>query len=243
MEAKKISALDTLKKLAGKKAIESGSASALTTQLQDPALAGARRDKNVVRLGFDPAIASKAQEAAELKAALEEAEARFSLVQGDMRQYGAGKRELYNDTFKADVTTVAVPYSVETPVCDESDTPGRETRYVSVVCTNRYSVAKDAALGLRDAQAISPAEFSQLFTVETSKKLKPNAEELVRGLLGELGMEGDDLENAMLTLFDTETKVTASKDYEKRIREIAPEKQALLAQAIKRVEPALKFTS
>lgn len=230
------SALDTLKKLASKKAVEGNAAAALTTQLQDPALAGAKRDKNVVRLGEDAAIAAKAKEAAELKAALEEAEARFSMVQTDMRAYGAEKRELYNDTFKADVTTVAVPFRTEVP-----GGPGEETKYVSVVCTNRYTVQKDAALGLLEAAVLTQRDFDALFVVETTKKLKANAEELVRGLLGELGMVGDDLENAMLTLFDTEVKVSAAKDYEKRIKEVDPDKRQLLAQAVKRVEPALKF--
>ena len=238
----KISALDTLKKLATKKSVVDGSASALTTQLQDPALAGARRDKNLVRLGFDTAIAVKAQEAAELKAALEEAEARFAMVQTDMRAYGAGKRDLYNDTFKADVTTVAVPYSVDVPLQDESDTPGRETRYVSVVCTNRYTCSKDTVLSLQNTGSVASADFAKLFVVETAKKLKPNAEELVRGLLGELGLEGDDLENSMLTLFDTEVKVSASKDYEKHIKEVDDATRALLAQCVKRVEPGLKFS-
>lgn len=237
----KISALDTLKKLATKKAVNGGPASALTTQLQDPALAGARRDKNVVRLGFDPTVSSKAQEVAELKAALEEAEARFAMVQTDMRQYGIEKRDLYNDTFKADVTTVSVPYSVEVPACEDSDTPGRETKYVSVVCTNRYTCQKDTVLSLRDTGSIAATDFSKLFVVEETKRLKANAEELVRGLLGELGMEGDDLENAMLTLFDTELKVSATKTYEKAIREVDDATRALLAQCVKRVEPALKF--
>jgi len=230
------SALDTLKKLSAKKAVEGTAASALTTQLQDPALAGAKRDKNVVRLGFDPEITDKAREAAELKAALEEAEARFAMVQTDMRAYGSKKRELYNDTFKADVTTVSVPYSVEVP-----GSPDHETRYVSVVCTNRYTIQKDAALGMLRAEAIDQGTFDKLFVVETTKKLKANAEELVRGLMGELGMTGDDLEGAMQTLFDTEVKVTASKDYEKRVKEVDDNTRALLAQAVKRVEAGLKF--
>lgn len=235
------SALDTLKKLASKKTVEGNAAAALTTQLQDPALAGAKRDKNVVRLGFDPAIAPKAQEAAELKAALEEAEARFALVQVDMRGYGADKRDLYNDTFKADVTTVSVPYSVEVPACDDSATPGRETRYVSVVCTNRYTCQKDTVIGLRDSGALSQADFAKLFTLETTKTLKPNAEELVRGLLGEMGMVGDDLENAMASLFDTNTKLSVSKAYEKAVKEVDDATRTLLGQCVKRVEPALKF--
>lgn len=239
--AVKISALDTLKKLASKKTVEDGSAAALTTQLQDPALAGARRDKNVVRLGLDPAITVKAQEAAELKAALEEAEARFKMVQSAMREYGASKRGLYNDTFKADVTTVSVPYSVEVPPCEESATPGRETRYVSVVCTNRYTCQKDTVLSLRDSGSIQPADFAKLFVVETAKKLKANAEELVRGLLGELGMEGDDLENAMLTLFDTDTSVKTTEHYERCVKDVDDATRTLLAQCVKRVEPALKF--
>jgi len=236
------SALDTLKKLANKKTVDdSAAAGALTTQLQDPALAGAKRDKSVVKLGFDPAIAPQAQEAAELRAALAEAEARYAMVQVNMRQYGVDKRGLYNDTFKADVTTVAVPYSVEVPACEESTTPGRETRYVSVVCTNRYTAQSQTVLQLRDSAAISPADFGKLFVVEETKKLKPNAEELVRGVLAEAGMEGDVLENAMLALFDTEVKLTVNKDFEKNIKEVDDATRTLLSQCVKRVEPSLKF--
>lgn len=226
------SALDTLKKLSAKKAVDGTAASALTTQLQDPALAGAKRDKNVVRLGFDPEIMDKAREAAELKAALEEAEARFAMVQTDMRAYGSKKRELYNDTFKADVTTVSVPYSVEVP-----GSPDHETRYVSVVCTNRYTVSADV---VNHKEALGLA-FARLFVEERSKTLKPNAEELIRGLLGELGMEGDDLENAMGTLFDDHVKVSASKDYEKEVKTVPDAVRVVLDQLVKRVSPSLKF--
>jgi hypothetical protein len=226
------SALDTLKKLASKKAVEGNAAAALTTQLQDPALAGAKRDKNVVRLGEDAAIAAKAKEAAELKAALEEAEARFSMVQTDMRAYGAEKRELYNDTFKADVTTVAVPFRTEVP-----GGPGEETKYVSVVCTNRYTVSPNV---LNHKEVLGSA-FARLFVEERSKTLKPNAEELVRGLLGELGMAGEDLENAMDTLFDEKVKVSASKDYEKEVKTMPDELRAVLGQLVTRVSPSLKF--
>jgi hypothetical protein len=196
-----------------------------------------------VKLGFDPAIAPKAQEAAELKAALDEAEARYAIVQVDMRQYGVEKRALYNDTFKADVTTVAVPYSVEVPACEDSATPGRETRYVSVIATNRYTCQKDTVLGLRTSGAVPPTEFGKLFVVEETKKLKPNAEELVRGILAEAGMEGEDLEGAMGTLFDVETKVGVTKDYEKAIKEVDDATRTLLAQCVKRVEPSLKYNS
>lgn len=230
-----MSALDTLKALSQKKPAEQKSA--LVTQMTDPALAGAQRNKSTVKLGLDPAVTHKAREAAELHERLQEAEVRYAIVQAEIRAYGAEKRELYNKTFKSDVTTVAVPYSVESD--STTDTPGRETRYVSVVCTNRYSVQSTTLLALRDAGSIP--QFDELFTTETVRKLKPNAEQLVRGLLEENGIRGEDLENAMDTLFDVETKVSASKDYERRVENVSDDVRLLLSQCVRRVEPSLKM--
>jgi hypothetical protein len=206
----------------------------LATRLQDPALAGAKRDRNVVRLGHDPAIADKAKEAAELKASIQEAETRFSTAQAALRAYGSSKRNLYNDTFKSDVITVAIPYTSETP-------EGEEVRYVSVICTDKHVVQKDAVLELLRTGTLNQKDFDALFTVETVRRLKANAEELIRGILIELGMVGNDLENAMQTLFDTEVKVSTTKDYEKKVREMDPNKRQLLDQLVRRVEPAVKF--
>ena len=74
---KKSSALDALKNL-GKKTPVAG-ASVIATQLADPAIAGAKRVKNTVTLGFDPGIAEDAKYAAELKQALEDATSAFAV--------------------------------------------------------------------------------------------------------------------------------------------------------------------
>jgi hypothetical protein len=234
---KKSSALDTLKALAKKKPVKSQSD--LVTETNDPAIAGAKKEKNVVRLGIDPGITEAAAHAAALKEALEKAKAEFEIRQGEMRDYGAAKRELYNDTFRTNITTVNVPFTVEVPTDEASDTPGRETRFVQVVCTNRYSVEQDAILALEEE--IDPALFGKLFTKTETKTLKPNAEQLVRDLLGELGLEGDDLENSMATLFETTVKIAATKAYEQEIKKAPETVQTVLAQNVTRVAPGVKF--
>jgi hypothetical protein len=235
--AKKASALDTLKALAKKKPIKAQSD--LVTETNDPAIAGAKKEKNVVRLGVDPDVTENAAHCAALKEALEKAKAEFEIVQGEMRDYGASKRNLYNDTFRTNVTTVNVPFTVEVPTDAASDTPGRETRFVQVVCTNKYSVEQTAVLALEEE--IDETVFGKLFTKTETKTLKPNAEALVRDLLGELGLEGDDLENSMATLFDTAVKIAATKEYEQEIKKAPEAVQTVLAQNVTRVKPGLKF--
>lgn len=234
---KKSSALDTLKALAAKKPVKSQSD--LVTETNDPAIAGAKKEKNVVRLGVDPSITETAGHCAALKDALDKAKAEFEIAQAEMRDYGAAKRELYNDTFRTNVTTVNVPFTVEVPVDEASDTPGRETRFVQVVCTNKYSVEVDAILSLEEE--IDPTLFAKLFKKEETKVLKPNAEQLVRDLLAEMGLAGDDLENSMNTLFETKTKVSATKDYESEIKKAPEAVQTVLEQNVTRVKPGLKF--
>lgn len=233
------SALGTLRKLAAKKPVEDNST--LATQLQDPALAGAKRDKNVVRLGLDPAATGLAKEGAELKGALDRAKARYEIVQAQLRDYGAAKRDLYQGTFKAKVTTMAIPYVVEAPTGpeDESETPGRETRYAQVICQNKYSVQDETVLALEPD--IGPELFPRLFEKKETRKLKANATELIQGLLQELGMEGEELDNAMEALFDVETKVNATKSYEDEIGKAPESVQTALAQCVQRVSPSVKF--
>jgi hypothetical protein len=235
--AKKTSALATLKALAAKKPVKAQSD--LVTEVSDPAIAGAKKDKNVVRLGSDPAIMDTAAHCAALKDALDKAKAEFEIAQADMRDYGASKRVLYNDTFRTNVTTVNVPFTVEVPHDEASPTPGHETRFVQVVCTNKYSVDADAVLALEPE--IDPDTFGKLFMKEETKTLKPNAEQLVRDLLGELGLEGDDLEGSMETLFETKVKVAATKSYEQEIKKTSEDVQHVLAQSVTRVRPGLKF--
>jgi len=235
--AKKTSALDTLKALAAKKPVKAQSD--LVTETNDPAIAGAKKEKNVVRLGVDPSITETAEHCAALKEALDKAKAEFEISQSEMRDYGAAKRELYNDTFRTNITTVNVPFTIEVPTDEASDTPGRETRFVQVVCTNKYSVEQDAVRALEEE--IDEATFTKLFTKTETKTLKPNAEQLVRDLLGELGLEGDDLENSMATLFETTVKIAATKEYEQEIKKAPEAVQTVLAQNVTRVKPGLKF--
>lgn len=227
--ATKPSALDALRALANKKpAVQSP---ALSAQVADPAIAGAKRDKNTVKLGFDPSFSERAAQGAHLKAALERATADFEIIQSELRDYGKGKRAVYNEAFKTTITTVGVPYSVETPT-------GPETKYVQVICSNKYSVQRDMILNNGDTLG----EWTEkLFTVEETKRLKPNAEELVRNLFAEMGLAGEELDAAMGSLFETDRKVSTKEDYEQESSKAPPHVKAILDQAVTRSQPGLKF--
>jgi len=233
-ETNKPSALDALRGLSKKAAPPSA---AIAVQVNDPAIAGAKRDKNTVKLGFDPAISQTAERAASLKEALEKAESEFKLDQAVMRDYGIGKRGLYNDTYKCEVTTVSVPYVIEVP--GEGDTMTHETRYVQVICTNKYSVQQEIILGNKD---LIGASYDRMFEETTTKALKPNAEDLIRNLLTEVaGISGVDLENTMEELFDTKTTVKATDKYESEFKKLPDSVKTVLDQAVTRSQPALKF--
>lgn len=235
------SALDALKALAKKKQAPAGSIAAkFVTETNDPAIAGATRGKSktTVTLGFDPAFAEKAKTAAKLKETMAAAAAAFKSLEGDVRDYGASKRDKYNEAFKCDITTVCVPYFVEVPECADSDTPGREQRVIQVICTNKYSVAQDTILGL---EADLGDTFHQLFEKTEQKVLKPNAEDLIRNLLDELGIQGEELNNSMEALFETRTSVSTSKNYERNITEVPEAVRSVLDQAVVRQKPGLKF--
>jgi hypothetical protein len=228
--ALKSSALDALRALAQKK--PTAQSPSLTAQVTDPAIAGAKRDKNTVKLGVDPSFTERAAYGSKLKAALERATSDFEVIQAELRDYGRDKRRVYNDTFKTSITTVQVPYSVETP-------EGPETKFVQVICSNKYSVQKDVVLNNQD----SLGEWKdKLFQVDTTKKLKPNAEELIRGIFADLGMQGEELENAMGSLFETETKVSTREDFEQQEAQAPAEVRGILSQAVTRAQPGLKFT-
>lgn len=223
--ASKISALEALRALFGKKAPVEVPAPA---SAQDLAIQGATRAGNVVKLGSDPSVKDRAALAASLKLTLEKAEEEFSVLQAEIRSYGKDKRDVYNDTFKSSVTTVAVPYA-----------DGEDTKWIQVVCTNRYSVQKDIILNNQDKFG---GHFGKLFNVETTKKLKPDSELLIKNLLSELGLNGNELDEAMGKLFDVEHKVTTKEDYETVSREVTEEGlKTILSQAVTRAQPALKF--
>lgn len=227
--ATKPSALDALRALSQKK--PSPGNPALTAQLADPAIAGAKRDKNTVKLGFDPAFAERAAYGAQLKEALDRATADFAIAQAELRDYGREKRRVYNESFKVVITTACVPYSVDSP-------SGPETRWVQVICSNKYSVKADMVL---NNQGTLGDWYEKLFSVETTKKLKPNAEELIRNLFGEMGIAGEELDTAMESLFETESKVSTKEEFE-QLQEKAPvEVRAILEQAVTRSAPGLKF--
>jgi molybdopterin converting factor small subunit len=237
--AKKVSALDKLKALSSKKPADAPTAD-LAGDLGDPAIAGAKRNKNTVTLGLDPSVTEDAKTCAALKAALDTATAQFKVYQAKLRDYGSGKRVTYNDAFKANVTTVQVPFTVEVADGDGmAETPGREEKVVQVICTAKYSVAQDTVLALE--KDMGEMLFKRLFEKSEEKVLKPNAEDLFRELLGELGLEGEELENAMERMFDTNTKVKATKTYEEEIKEAPDAIKQILDQAVVRQQPGLKF--
>ena len=230
--AKKPSALDALKSLSQKKpAAASGFAISATSA--DPAIAGAKLGKgssNVVTLGMDPTFTEKARQCAALKAALKQAESEFEILQAETRDYGAAKRELYNSTFKTNVTTVKVPFL----------TDNKEAHHVSVVCSNRYSVQKDMVLGNRDAFG---EFYERLFVEERTKSMKPNAEELIRGILSEIGLKPEEVESSMENLFEETVKVSASENFEQESKKVPDEVKTLLEHACTRAAPGLKFVS
>ena len=231
-------ALDALKALATNNPAPAESSS-LIAGLDDPALKGAKRNKNVVNLGFDPEITERAQYCFELKSALEVAKSDFEIVQSELRKYGIEKRAAYNKAFKTSVTTVGVPYLIEVPIDDESNTPGRETHTVQVVCTNKYSVEQDAVLALKNDLG---SVYDRLFEEETAKTLRADAETLIRNLLKEVtGLNDAEVNNSMEKLFETKVKVKTTQDYETEIEKCPGAIQTVLAQSVVRTAPALKF--
>jgi hypothetical protein len=226
---KEASAVDTLKKLASQ---NEKTSNAISTHSKDPALSGAIRDKNVLRLGIDPDIEDKAREAADLKLALADAEARFAIVQKEIRQYGSDKRQSYNETFKTCVTSVSVPYSTGE---FENGQPG--VKHVTVVFTNRHTVNPDVA---NHKPSLGPA-FDRLFVEKRSKTLKPNAEHLMRGLLGELGLSEKDVDQAMQVLFDERVSIATSKNYESEEQKLPDELKAILSQFVRKTSPSIRF--
>lgn len=225
------SALSALKAMAKKEKVDTDSKFAQT--VNDVAVAGAKREKTTVKLGFDPDFAPVAKHAAAAKSALDRAEAEYAGYQAQVREYGWNKRCLWNETMRADDTTVAIPYEMETPT-------GVEKQWVQVICTNKFSTRAETVLALKPDLGDS---YDRLFVEERVKVLKPNCEEIVRGLLGELGMNGDELETAMSSLFEEKVKVNTTKAYEKEVKLVSPALQQILDTAVSRSSPAVKFNS
>jgi hypothetical protein len=203
----------------------------IVQSLTDPAIQGATKKGSIVQLGFDPSIAEKAKNCAQLKEALENAESAFSTLQGDMRDYGASKRVRYNDLFKSDAVTVSVPYEVETP-------GGIEKKFVQVICTNKYSVSQEL---IKNNKETLGEFYPRLFEETETKTLKPNAEELIRNLLTEMGLTGEQLDNTMDQLREVRVSVKAKDAYETEARSVPEAIKTILDQGVKRQQPALKF--
>ena len=220
-------ALDKLKDLSKKKPAPA----AVSIQTDDPALAGAKKDGSGILLGFDPAIAEEAAYAAKLKLALDSAEQEFVAAQDKMRRYGAEKRGAYNDLLHANVTTVKVPYTVDTPA-------GPEPRCVAVTCTNKYSVQSDVILGNKNLLGDC---YDRLIREERTKFLKSNAEELVRGLLSEVGLSAEEVETSMQSLFYEQVAVKTTECYEQEVKKVPSNVRLLLDKVVRRQQPALKF--
>lgn len=220
------SAIDTLKAMVPSKP---GPVQIQISQVAgDPALRNAQREKNVVKLGSDPTISERAAYAAQLKVALEKAQADFETVQGDLRQYGKDKRKAYNEAFKANITTVAVPYE-----------ENGDTHHVQVICTNRYTVQKDVILNNKETLG---QDFDRLFNVETTKRLKADGEKLLRKLLVEIGISAESTDAVIGQLVEVDHKVSAVEDYEQKVDSVVnPAAKDILSQAVTRVSPALKF--
>lgn len=200
-------------------------------------------------LGVDPRFIARAKYAADLRRALDSAEAEFSVAQAEMRDYGVAKRAAYNRAFRANVTTVEVPYcefleelpraSKEEPA-RHAPAQGQELRVVQVICSNKYSVAQDTILQNRDRLG---DDFERLFKIEETRTLKPNAQDLLQGVFAELGIEGEQLTTIMEQLFERKVKVSATETYEQEVQRLPDDVQALLAQMVTRAQPGLKFVS
>ena len=194
-------------------------------------------------------VLSRAKYAADLRRALDSAEAEFSVAQAEMRDYGVAKRAAYNRAFRANVTTVEVPYcefleelpraSKEEPA-RHAPAQGQELRVVQVICSNKYSVAQDTILQNRDRLG---DDFERLFKIEETRTLKPNAQDLLQGVFAELGIEGEQLTTIMEQLFERKVKVFATETYEQEVQRLPDDVQALLAQMVTRAQPGLKFVS
>lgn len=221
MQTQNGSALEALKAMGVFKMVTPPTA----TPVGDPAIAGAQREKNTVRLGEDPAIKAKAEHAAQMKEALEKAQDAFEAVQGEIREYGKEKRDAFNGHFRTNVTTVAIPYG--------------DDKAIQVICANRYSVKKDIILNNQDT--LGPA-MNDLFTVETSRRLKPDGESTLRKLLNEIGIPAENVEFVLNQLTDVEHTVKTVEDYEQKAKLVTnPGVQEILTQAVTRASPALKF--
>jgi hypothetical protein len=207
----------------------------------DPAILGATRKgkTKVVQLGFDSSITDDVIVCVDLKGVLETAQDQFCSLQAKIRSYGKEKHDAYNAAFNADTTTVCIPYRVEVPLNEESETPGFETRYVQVVCSNSYSVAGKTAIANKEALGVEL--YAKLFTEKKDKVLKPDAVELIRGILLAAGIKSTELDKSMEALFEETVSVKASDNYADEAAKAPEAAKAILSQIVTRAAPSLRF--
>jgi hypothetical protein len=215
-------AIDELKSRAQQK-----SESIPTSSIRDSIVAGAVPEKNMIRLPIDGAILPRAKRAAALHATAIKVGVELLKVQSELRAYGIEKRERYNEAFGAKITTVCIPYRL-----------GEQPLYVQVVCQNRYTV--DSAIMLAKREELG-ATFDELFDVEETKVLKADAAELLDRVLIDCGIRGKQLERVKEVLFETQKRVKTKPDFETKSKSLAPAVAALLAKAVRRAEPSVKF--
>jgi len=163
----------------------------------DPVVAGAKRDRNTVKLAYDPDFAWRAAEGARVKAELDKVSNEYELLQNELREYGMQKRSLYNEAYRTTIATVAIPYLTAPE--------GGEMKSVQVICSNKYSIKKDMIVNNED---VLGGWMQKLFNVETVTKLRPDAEEKIRQVFVGLGMQGETLAQMMGTIFETEFKIS-----------------------------------
>ncbi len=234
--APKGSILATLKALANKQ--QAPANAPVELQMDDPAIAGAKRDKNTAILGLDSSITENAALCAALNAAMKDAEAEYAVTQATIRDYGKKKRDKYNEAFKTDVTSVRIPFVKVVPVDPESSTPGFETKYVVVTCSHKYSVDGEVVKANKEAFGDS---YSRLFVEKETTTLKPNAEEIVRAAFLEMGVGADEIDTIMATLVDKVTEVKASEAFETEAKKVSHELTKILEQSVTRSQPAVKI--
>jgi hypothetical protein len=187
---------------------------------------------------LDPKFTAKAARAAKLNALLREATQVFTTSQVELRTYGKAMRDAYNAVNRRDVTTVKIPYYARVPKDPASETPGRKLEHVQVICTSRYSVAKDVVLKL---EAELGEAFPRLFVKGESKYLRPNVEGLVKKILLDLGVPEEKIEPTMAVLFATDVTVAAHENYETEHKRLPEKTREMLDKAVVRQQPSLKF--
>lgn len=227
------SALETLLALSTNSPAPQGSAT-IVRSLSDPALQGATKKGSVVQLGLDPNFTERAKHCADLNDALKDAATAFSVLQTELRDYGAEKRSSYNELFNADAVTVCVPFEVDAP----GQPNGKEKKFVQVICTNRYSVQEDVIKGSKE---VIGEYYDRLFEETTTRTLKPNAEDLLRNLFLELKMNPEQAEATLDALRDVRVSVKTREDYEKQSKHLPEAVKTILDQGVRRGQPGLKF--